>query len=183
MVQSTPPAPVPVLGGVTTGCCPPAGGGGGGGGGADDVGSPGAGVFVGPGVGVLVCALLVGVDVGHLPFVQGVFVIVGVGGTEVFVAVGICPPPVFVSAAPKHLVALVGQQVRKIRVPESTISTYASERLSVPVTPVAVKVTRARGADTPFPTGSVGSSVEFWQSMRALPRSAGSPVRSTSHRG
>ena len=143
----------------------------------------GTGVFVavgGTGVFVAVGGTGVNVAVG-----TGVFVAVGsgvnvaVGGTGVNVAVA---GPSFVSAAPKHLVALVGQQVRKIRLPESVISTYASERLSTPAA-AACKLTTARGADTPAPMGSVGSSVELMQSMLALPRSAGSPVLSLSHRG
>lgn len=106
IVQSMPPVPVPVLGGVTTGCCPPVGGATGGG--SDDGGCSAAGVSVGSGVGVFVKGLRVGVDVGHPPSGQGVFVTVGVGGNEVFVAVGTASP-LFVSVAPKHSpIELVG---------------------------------------------------------------------------
>lgn len=100
-IQPLSAGPLPVAGGVTEGCPPPLGGGGGGG--ADvGAGPPPPGVFVGAGVGVLVNALLVGVDVGQpfTPGTHGVAVNVGVGGRGVFVG---SVPPVLLSVAPVQL--------------------------------------------------------------------------------
>jgi hypothetical protein len=99
-IQALPPGPVPVLGGVTEGCCPPLGGGGGGGGGAE-VGCSADGVLVGPGEGVLVQALLVGVDVGQPPVGQGVLVAVGGSGVDVGVA-GKGVEPTLCTVAPRQ---------------------------------------------------------------------------------
>lgn len=100
VVQATPPEPVPVPGGTTSGSCPPIGGGGGGG--AGSPGSDGTGVPVRVGVGVLVQALTVGVEVGQMSFGQRVAVAAGVM-VDVGVLVGTAVAPVFVTVAPMQL--------------------------------------------------------------------------------